>query len=123
MAARRSWRAAFLLKGGDDMEYDYWASIPIGRRHAATYSELSDLWGLSRRGVRAKLHQLSEQDNGDSFVLIRSATNKGFYRTDDREEIERYVREVTSRATSHFAPLKKVRRILGEDEDQLRISL
>lgn len=105
------------------MEYDYWNSIPIGRRHAATYSDLADLWGMSRRGVRAKLHRLSEQDNGDSFVLIRSATNKGFYRTDDRAEIERYGREVMARATSHFAPLKKVRRIMGEAERQLKIDL
>lgn len=102
---------------------EYWESVPIGYSNRATYADLMDAWGVSRRCVRSILHRLSEQDNGDGYVLIRSATSKGFYRTDDRAEIERYGLEVTSRATSHFAPLKKVRRILSEDEDQLRINL
>lgn len=101
----------------------YWDSIPVGYLNRKTYAQLSDEWGVSRRYVRLILHRLSEADNGDGFVLVRSAHSKGFYKTDDRSEIERYGREVTARATSHFAPLKKVRRVLGENESQLRIDL
>lgn len=102
---------------------DYWESIPIGYRNRKTYAELSDKWGVSRRYVRLILHRLSELDNGDGLVLIRSATSRGFYRTDDPGEIERYRREVMAKATSLFAPLKKIRRIQGEDGSQLRIEL
>lgn len=102
---------------------DYWNSVPIGRDNRKTYDQLSEEWGIGRRYVRLVLHLLSEQDNGDGTVLIRSAKSKGFYRTSDRDEIERYGREVTARATSHFAPMKKVRRILGEDDRQMKINL
>ena len=101
----------------------YWDSIPIGKENRKTYDQLSEEWKVSRRYVRLILHKLSEQDNGDGLVLVRSAKSTGFYRTSDREEIERYGREVTSRATSHFAPMKKVRRVLGEDSGQMKINL
>lgn len=100
---------------------DYWNSIPIGYENRATYSDLMDLWGVSRRHVRLILHHLSAQDNGDGFVLIRSASSKGFYRTDDPEEIERYRREVISRASNTFSMLRKINRITGEDPSQLKI--
>lgn len=105
------------------MEYDYWASIPIGKANAITYADLMGLWGMSKRGVRYKLHQLSQQDNGDGLVLIRSSKLRGFYRTDNREEIEAYRREVYNRARHTFAPFRKIDRILGHDENQLVIEL
>lgn len=105
-----------------DTEF-YWDSIPVGYENRKTYAELEDMWGISRRYVRLVLHRLSEQDNGDGFVLIRSAKTKGFYKTDDPGEIEGYRREVLARATSHFVPLKKIRRIQGEDDAQLKINL
>lgn len=102
---------------------DYWNDIPVGKENAIKYRELMALWGMSKRGVRAKLYDLSKEDNSDKFVLIRSSFGKGFYRTDDKEEIERFKREVMSRACNTFAPLKKINRILGEDENQMIIEL
>lgn len=105
------------------MEYDYWTSLPIGRENAISYADLAALWGMTRRGVRYKLHQLSQQDNGDGFVLIRSSKLRGFYRTDNREEIAAYRQEVYNRARHCFAPFRKIDRILGHDENQLMIEL
>lgn len=105
------------------MEYDYWASIPIGKENAITYVDLMGLWGMNKRSVRSKLHQLSQHDNGDGLVLIRSSKLRGFYRTDKREEIEAYRREVYNRARHTFAPFRKIDRILGNDENQLVIEL
>ena len=101
----------------------YWDAIPVGRSNRKTYEQLSEEWGVGRRYVRLILHRLSERDNGDDLVLVRSAHSNGFYRTRDRDEIERYGREVTARATSQFAPLKKVRRVLGQDDRQMKIDL
>ena len=105
------------------MQYDHWASLPIGRENAITYSDLMDLWGMSKRGVRYRLHQLSQQDNGDGLVLIRSSSHKGFYRTDNKAEIEAYKRETLNRARHTFAPIRKINRILEQDETQLVIDL
>ena len=105
------------------MEYDYWASIPIGRENAISYTDLAGLWGMTKRSVRYKLHQLSQQDNGDGLVLIRSSKMRGFYRTDNREEIAAYRQEVYNRARHTFAPFRKIDRILGNSEGQLVIEL
>lgn len=102
---------------------EYWNSIPIGYRNRKTYTELCDEWGISRRYVRLVLHRLSEQDNGDGLILVRSARSRGFYRTDNPVEIEEYRREVTAKAVSLFAPLRKIRRVQGEDPDQMTIEL
>ena len=91
----------------------FWNDIPIGKEFAISYLELCSLWNLSERAVRSRLHELSYFDNGDSFILIRSSNGRGFYRTDDISEIERYKRECTSRAKKTFAPLRKIRRVLS----------
>ena len=102
---------------------EYWESIPIGRKNKAGYNDLMDIWGMSKRKVRYVLHELSKQDNGDGFVLIRSTADGGFWRTDDLEEIERYKSETVSRAVNTFAPLRKINRILSQDHDQMVIPL
>ena len=94
----------------------YYNDIPIGRENAITYPELCLLWNCSPRKVRYILHQLSYWDNGDNMILIRSSHGKGFYKTDDINEINTYKKEVTNRARHTFAPLKKVRRVLRERE-------
>lgn len=90
----------------------YWNSIPIGKENAATYAQLCAMWGKSDRAVRRKLHELSGYDNGDNFILIRSSHGKGFYRTNNPEEINRYKQECINRARNTFKPLRKIRRVL-----------
>ena len=102
---------------------EYWDLIPIGKENRVTYSDLCLDWGMSERAVRNVLHQLSMRDDGSDYVLIRSSKLRGFYRTDNREEIEAYRREVYNRARHTFAPFRKIDRILGHDENQLVIEL
>ncbi len=96
----------------------YWSCLPIGKRNAISYSELADLWSCSYRKVRSILHELSSLDNGDDYVLIRSSKNKGFYLTDNTEEIEQYRRECMNRARHTFAPLKKITRVQKDSNGQ-----
>lgn len=96
----------------------YWQQIPIGKENAITYQQLCELWKMSERSVRHKLHDLSYYDNGDEYILIRSSHGKGFYRTDNVEEIERYKQECTNRARHTFAPLRKIRRVLLTNSTQ-----
>lgn len=96
---------------------DYWESLPIGKEEAAAYPELMAKWGMGERAVRATLHALSAYDAGDGLVLIRSARNKGFYRTADPEEMKAYRKECLAKGRSIFAPVRKINRILGPELD------
>lgn len=105
-------------KNATDLE-DLWNSIPIGRENAATYAELQSAWGVSERWVRKTLHRLSTYDNGDGLILIRSGKGRGFYRTYDRQEIISYRKECLNKGRAHFAPVRKINRILSIDTGQL----
>lgn len=96
----------------------YWSELPTGKENAATYQTLCDMWGRTERTVRSILHELSLFDNGDDYILIRSASGKGFYKTDNAEEIEAYKRECLSRGRSVFAPIKKINRVLRGNDMQ-----
>lgn len=99
----------------------YWNDIPVGRENAITYTELIAKWNESERCVRLILHELSSFDNGDDYVLIRSARTKGFYRTDDLVEIRAYKQECLNKGRSLFAPIKKINRVINANTDQFNI--
>lgn len=104
------------------LEY-YYNSIPVGRENAVTYPTLCEKWGMSERQVRKKLHELSRFDSGDNFIIIRSGHGKGFYKTDDINEIKAYKKEIMAKAKSNFAPLGKINRILNSDTEALQTSI
>ena len=64
---------------------------------------------------------MSSLDNGDDFVLIRSSGGKGFYKTDNPEEIEAYKRECLHKGRSVFAPIKKINRVLKANKAQFSL--
>lgn len=99
----------------------YWNDIPTNKEDAASYDDLKMWWGTDERAVRKILHDLSSMDNGDDFVLIRSSRGKGFYKTDDKDEIERYKQECLNMGRSVFAPIKKINRILKANLTQMSI--
>jgi hypothetical protein len=90
----------------------YWSELPTGKENAVDYPQLCDMWGRDTRTIRSILHDLSLYDNGDDYVLIRSGKTKGFYKTDDKAEIEAYRKECLNKGRSIFAPVKKCNRIL-----------
>lgn len=96
----------------------YWHDIPVGKENAADYATLCLIWGTTERRVRQILHKLSCYDNGDNYVLVRSARGKGFYKTDDRQTIEEYKQECLNKGKSIFAPVKKINRIQRENGTQ-----
>lgn len=96
----------------------YWNDIPVGKANAADYEWLCTIWECDRRKARAILHELSLYDNGDNYILIRSSSCKGFYKTDDDAEIKAYKRECLSKGKSIFAPVKKINRVLNANTEQ-----
>jgi hypothetical protein len=96
----------------------FWNDIPVGKENAVTYDELCARWACNIRQARRILHELSECDNGDNYILIRSGGCKGFYKTDDENEIRAYKRECLNKGRSIFAPVKKINRVLSENTEQ-----
>lgn len=98
-----------------------WKDIPTEKENAVTYAELCCIWNCNERRARAILHDLSLYDSGDDFILIRSSKNKGFYRTDNRAVMQEYKKECLSKGRSIFAPIKKINRVLNEDDAQFSL--
>ena len=96
----------------------YWKDLPIGKENAVSYEELCCKWQASERAVRRILHELSLYDNGDDFILVRSGKCKGFYITDDLDELNRYKKECLNKGRSVFAPIKKINRIISNNPMQ-----
>lgn len=95
----------------------YWCSIPIGKENAIGYEDLCERWRASDRMARRILQELGKYDNGDNYILIRSGTGKGFYRTDETETIKRYKKECLNKGRSLFAPIKKMNRVIHAQQD------
>ena len=76
----------------------------------------------NERAVRKTIAELRKLDNGDNFIIVSTSGCKGFYKTDDPEDILRYKKETLNRAKHTFAPLGKVNRILMESDTQLEFA-
>ena len=106
------------MKFTTNIEYEhYWNTIPVGKENAIEYSDLCLLWGVTYRNARKILQELGKFDNGDNYILIRSGTGKGFYRTDESSTIKRFKKECLNKGRSMFAPIKKINRVLHTQED------
>lgn len=100
----------------------YWEELPTGKENAITYPELCAAWNMTERKARAILHALSLYDNGDDYILIRSSSGKGFYKTDNEGEITAYRRECLNKGRSVFAPVKKINRVLNANAEQYSLA-
>lgn len=101
---------------------DYYNDIPIGKGNAVTKYRLAATWHVTERRARRIIQELRAADFGDEYVIVSSSHGRGYYRTDNLEEIEQFKREITNRARNTFLPLKKVNRILG-NSGQMELDL
>jgi hypothetical protein len=101
-----------------EMEKLY-GGLPIGKKNAITRVQLSNLWDLSDRQARLIIAELRAWDNGDDYVIVSYSNGKGYFRTNDPEEIQGFASEMRARALNVFAPLRKARRILDKPQSGL----
>lgn len=102
------------MKTKQDALDELWQDIPVGKEHAITRAALARKWGMSDRVARSMIAKLRAQDNGDEYVIVAYSSGKGYYRTNDPQDIDHFIKEMTNRARNTFAPLKKARRVLRE---------
>lgn len=92
--------------------------IPIGAENAITRQELARKWHVDDRSARRYIEKLRAQDNGDRFVIVSHSTGKGYYRTDNLDQIMHFRNETVKRMRNTSLPLNKINRILGGCADQ-----
>lgn len=94
--------------------------VPLGRKNAISSAELSRRWCCDAREVRRRVARLRAADSGATGVLLSGPS--GYWRSEDLDEIRRFVRSTSSRARSCFLSLRGARRALKRLEacdDQL----
>lgn len=72
-------------------------TIPVGRENAVTRSRLCELTGASDREVRRQISQLRSEKSEDDMVIVSVSRNRGYYRTDNPEEIAHFIAEMRKR--------------------------
>ena len=90
--------------------------IPIGAENAITREALARKWHTNDRTAREIIAKLRAEDNGDGYVIVSHSNGRGYYRTDNIDQIRHFFHETMNRARHTFRPLGKVRRILKEGE-------
>ena len=72
-------------------------SIPIGRENAVTRRQLCELTGMNDRMVRHQISKLRTEKSEDDMVIVSISRNRGYYRTNNPEEIAHFIAEMRKR--------------------------
>lgn len=97
-------------KGGDDMEL--LNLIPYGRDNAVSRADLVRLTGWNDRKVRDEIKRLLR--NGER--ILSSSSAKGYWRSDDPDEIERFLRESDHRRRTEALTVEPLRFYVAKEK-------
>lgn len=85
--------------------------IPMGKENAVSRAELARLTGLPDRKIRAYVKLTNRELTREGKAILSSSGARGYWMTDDLEEMEEYLRESARRARSqylHDAPIREL---------------
>lgn len=80
--------------------------IPYGRENAVSRFYLSKITGLPDRQLRIEIKKLIRQGN----AILSSSSAKGYWRSEDIDEIEEFIRESDHRRTTESLTVDALRR-------------
>ncbi len=89
--------------------------IPTGKDDAITREELVKRTGFTDRIIREQISQ-ARRDT----VIINNQDGRGYYKSSDSAEIERYIKQESKRARTIFYRLNGARKALKEVQDGRR---
>lgn len=87
--------------------------IGKGKENGLTASELSDLLHIPTRDIRREIERLRRSGE----LIVNEQDGKGYYYTEDAEELKRQLKRNTNRAMSILVQNKYLRRKIKEVED------
>lgn len=82
-------------------------AIPFGKDNAVTREDLEARTGLPDRQVRKAIEEIRR-----SHIILNDQDGKGYYRSYDLDDIERFYRQERARALSVLYRMKPMRQIL-----------
>ena len=97
------------------MKIDIEAAIPRGKENAVHMAAISECLGIDARTVRMLIRKARQ--NG---VAIMSDAS-GYWITDDKSEIERYLLHVKRDAKARFITVKAIRKRYNEISGQMTL--
>ena len=80
--------------------------IPFGKENAVSRDVLAKLTGMSDRRLRYDISRLRREDDETNVIIVSTSDGRGYYRTDNIDEIEHFVREMAHRITSIVEAIK-----------------
>ena len=86
--------------------------IPIGAENAISRKTLAAIWNLSDRETRRIVADLRTIDDGTDYVIVSVSRGKGYYRTQDIDQIKHFINEMTKLIRNTFRAIKTAKRIL-----------
>lgn len=79
--------------------------IPVGRENAVSRSYLAAMLGVSDR----KMRKMIEDERRAGEIILNAQDGKGYYMTDDLDEMERQYQQDTARAMAILTRRKALR--------------
>ena len=95
-----------------------------GKENAVSKAYLSRMTGLDERAVRSELKKINEQIvEAEGVAIVSTASQKGYWKTNDLSELEAYEREQIHRAVSIIMNLAPVRELINKikESDQVKL--
>lgn len=87
--------------------------IPIGRENAISRSALCRITGLHDREVRRQIAELRAEDDGSNMVIVSSSRRgRGYFRTDNPEDIQQFIAESQHRIQMTTNAIRVARQVL-----------
>lgn len=92
--------------------------IPIGSENAISRNELAKLWCCDDRSARRRIAELRANTADDDMFIVSHSKNgvKGYYRTNNADEIRHYVNEGRKRLRNTATPIINAQKVLDRIE-------
>lgn len=92
--------------------------IPIGRDNAITRQRLCDITGQNDREVRRQISELRAHDDETNLVIVSVSNGRGYYRSDQPDDIRHFVAEMQKRNRMVYQAIKIAKRVLKRIENR-----
>lgn len=67
--------------------------IPFGKGNAISRAELKMLTGIDDRAIRLLIKETNRKALDNGFAILSSSASKGYWKSEDAEEIKAYLKE------------------------------
>lgn len=91
--------------------------IPFGRENAVTREYLSKITGIGERKIRCFIKLANQELSKEGKAIISSSREKGYWMTDNIDEMESYLREADHRIRTQRENDSPIRRIVSTSKD------